>query len=104
MNLVDLRNQIEMLAWGPRGTDGLRAATASPSPVTVICAAFQDLRERTDLNDAEIELLRACCKIIRANHFYGLVNDAIEVETNLPPAPVMAAIIGAGIPATESQP
>jgi hypothetical protein len=94
MNLIDLRNQIETLAWGPRGTDGLRAATASPSPVMVICAAFQDMRERTDLSPFETETLRECCKIIRANHFYGLTQDALEVQANLPPSPEAITIAG----------
>jgi len=92
MNLTDLRNQIETIAWGPRGTNGLQAATAHASPVMVICAAFQEMRDRTDLVSFETETLRECCKMIRANQFHGLVDDAVEVEANLPPPPAAPAI------------
>ncbi len=87
MNLIDLRNQIDSLAWGPRGTDGLKGATATPSPVTVICAAFQDMRGRPDLDASETEILRACCQLIRANQWHGLAQDTVEVEAALPPPP-----------------
>jgi hypothetical protein len=87
MNLLDLRNQIDSLAWGPRGTDGLKAATVSPSPVTVVCMAFQDMRTRTDLNEGETEILRACCRLIRANQWHGLAQDTVEVEAALPSPP-----------------
>ncbi|MCA3696242.1 hypothetical protein [Aquidulcibacter sp.] len=91
MHLVELRNQIENLAWGPRGTDGLRAATASPSPVAVVCAAFQDMRGRSDLNEVETEILRACCQLIRSNQWHGLAQDTVEVEAALPPPPTLSA-------------
>jgi hypothetical protein len=91
MNLLDLRNQIDSLAWGPRGTDGLKAATVSPSPVAVVCMAFQDMRARTDLNQGETEILRACCQFIRVNQWFGLVQDAVEVEAALPPPPTLPA-------------
>ncbi len=87
MNLIDLRSRIETIAWGPSGTDALKVATASPSPVAVVCAAFEDMRNRTDLNEAEIELLRACCQIIRKNQFHGLASEAVNVEAALPPPP-----------------
>jgi hypothetical protein len=87
MNVTDLRNQIDTLAWGPRGSNALKVATASPSPVAVVCAAFQDLRERTDLNESETELLRACCRMIRTNQWYGLASDAVNIEAALPPPP-----------------
>jgi hypothetical protein len=106
MNIIDLRNQIDAIAWGPRGTDGLRMATTQASPAMSIKITFEDMKERDDLDQSEIEILRACCQFIRVNQWFGLVADATSVEAALPPkpAPVMAAIIGAGIPATEPQP
>ena len=101
MNLIELRNQIETLAWSDRGTDELKAATASPSPVSVIIAAFGDLKERVaELNDSEVEILRSSCQLIRNNQWYGLAADTVAVEAALP-APVRAAIIGAGTPAMD---
>jgi hypothetical protein len=94
MNLTDLRNQIETIAWGPRGTEGLQAATAHASPVLVICAAFQDLRARTDLISFETETLRDCCEVIRTYQFHGLAQDALEVQASLPPSPQAFAIAG----------
>jgi hypothetical protein len=94
MNLTDLRNQIETIAWGPRGTEGLQAATAHASPVMVICAAFQDMRERTDLTLFETETLRECCKMIRAHQFHGLAQEALEVQVSLPPSPQAFKIAG----------
>lgn len=92
MNLTDLRNQIETIAWGPRGTDSLQVATAHASPVMVICAAFQEMRDRTDLISFETETLRECCKMIRAYQFHGLAQDSLEVEANLPPPPAAPVI------------
>ncbi len=84
MNLIELRNQIETIAWGPRGTLALQAATASPSPVMVICAAFQDMRARSDLSTFETEVLRECCTMIRAHQWCGLVSEAVTVAASLP--------------------
>lgn len=85
MNITELRNQIEALAWGERGTDALRASTASPSPVSVIVAAFGDLKERVaSLTDFEIEVLRSCCRLIRENQWYGLASETVPVEAALP--------------------
>lgn len=88
MNILDLRSQIESLAWGPRGSADLQMATASPSPVTVVCAAFSELSKRPDRTDGETELLRACCQMIRTNQWYGLAVEAVTVEQSLPPPPV----------------
>ena len=102
MNLIELRNQIETLAWSDRGTDELKAATASPSPVSVIIAAFGDLKERiADLTNSEIEILRSCCRLIRENQWYGLASETVPVEAALPlPAYFEPGIVGAGSPAT----
>jgi hypothetical protein len=84
MNAIDLRNQIDTLAWGPRGTDELREATVQSSPAMVVKLAFEHMKDRQDLVETEIELLRSCCKIIRDNQWFGLVKDASIVEAGLP--------------------
>jgi hypothetical protein len=101
MNIIELSTQIHSLAWSDRGTDALKTATASPSPVAVIVAAFNDLKDRVeDLNENEIEILRSSCQLIRNNQWYGLAFETVAVETALP-APIMVAIVGAGLPATD---
>jgi hypothetical protein len=94
MNILELRNQIETIAWGPRGTNALRAATGHASPVMVIVDAFQDMRGRTDLTSFETETLRECCKLIRAHQWCGLVDEAIDVQAALPPSPAAFALAG----------
>lgn len=101
MNQIDLKNQIDTIAWGPRGTQELREAASHPSPVVACVGAFDHLKDRTDRDDQETEILRHACRLIRTNHWFGLVAEAVEVEASLPPAPIMAAIIGAGMPATQ---
>jgi hypothetical protein len=101
VSILELNSQIHALAWSARGTDALKTATASPSPVAVIVAAFSDLKDRVeDLNDSEIEILRSSCQLIRNNQWYNLALDTVAVEAALP-APVTAAIVGAGLPATD---
>jgi hypothetical protein len=87
MNPIDLKSQIDTLAWGPRGTAGLQAATAQASPAMTIKLAFDDMRAREDLNNSETEILRGCCQLIRTHQWFGLVDDAVTVEASLPPAP-----------------
>ena len=102
MNITELSTAINSLAWSDRGTLPLKEATASPSPVALIVAAFNDMRERVEeLNDNEIEILRSCCQFIRNNQWYGLALETVAVEAALP-APIMVAIVGAGSPATDS--
>lgn len=102
MNQIDLKNQIDTIAWGPRGTQELREAASHASPVVACVGAFNHLKDRTDRDDQETEILRHACRLIRTNHWFGLVAEAVEVEAGLPPAPVMAAIVGAGLPATQT--
>ena len=89
MNQIDLKNQIDTIAWGPRGTSELREAASHPSPVVACVTAFNHLKTRTDRDDQETEILRHACQLIRTNHWFGLVAEAVEVEASLP-APVMA--------------
>jgi hypothetical protein len=92
MNIIELSTQIHALAWGTRGTDALREATASPSPVSLIVAAFQGMRERVaDLNANETEILRTCCQLIRHHQWHGLAQVTVAVEASLPPPPVPPA-------------
>lgn len=87
MNQIDLKNALDALAWGPRGTKELALAASHPSPVVACVTAFNHFRIRSDLDESEIELLRAACRLIRTNHWFGLVAEAVEVEASLPPPP-----------------
>lgn len=84
MNIIDLRNQIDTIAWGPRGTDGLRLATTQASPAMSIKLTFEDMSARDDLDATETEILRGCCQQIRVNQWFGLVQEAAQVESSLP--------------------
>lgn len=87
MNQIDLKNALDTLAWSPRGTKELALAASHPSPVVACVTAFNHLKERTDLDEHETELLRHACRLIRTNHWFGLVGEAVEIETSLPPPP-----------------
>lgn len=87
MNQIELKNQIDVIAWGPRGTQELREAASHPSPVVACVGAFNHFQTRSDLDDHETELLRHACRLIRTNHWFGLVAEAVEVEASLPPPP-----------------
>lgn len=88
MNLTELRTQIEILAWGPRGNPTLQAATAHPSPVYVVDQAFTDLGARvSELDTQEVEILRNCCRIIREAQLMGKAGEAAAIEAMLPPMP-----------------
>lgn len=102
MSILDLRNQIDDLAIGPRGNDDLRAVISHASAVVVIVGAFEHLRTREDLVSSETEILRLCCRLIRTNFWHGLTEAAIAVEAALPPPPVPQIIQSAPEPeATE---
>lgn len=94
MNIIDLRNQIDNLAWGPRGNNNLRLATTQASPAMSIKIAFEDMRARDDLDDTEIKILRGCCQQIRLNQWFGLAEEAANIEAGLPHAPVASVLIG----------
>lgn len=102
MNLLDLKAKITDIADGPHGSPDM----LSVSPVVAIVSAFKGLRTVTDLSDDEVEILRACCELIAANAWHGFADEAALVLDALPPkpAPIMAAIVGAGIHATEARP
>jgi hypothetical protein len=105
MNQIELKNQIDVIAWGPRGTQELREAASHPSPVVACVGAFNHFKGRTDRNEQETEILRHACRLIRTNHWFGLVAEAVEVEANLPlPAYFEPGIVGAGMPATHVGP
>jgi hypothetical protein len=114
MNPLDLKAKITAIADGPHGSPDM----LSVSPVVAIVSAFKGLRTVTDLSEDEVEILRACCDLIAANNWHGSADEAALVSAALPPPPpppappappipaaseteepIMAAIVGAGIPA-----
>lgn len=103
MNQVDLKNALDALAWSPRGTKELALAASHPSPVVACVTAFNHLKDRTDRDEHETELLRAACQLIRTNHWFGLVGEAVEVETSLPPPPAPPAPHVMDITASEDE-
>jgi hypothetical protein len=40
---------------------------------------------RDDLDANETEILRGCCQQIRVNQWFGMAEDAAQVESSLPP-------------------
>jgi hypothetical protein len=101
MNLLDLKAKITDIADGPHGSPDM----LSVSPVVAIVSAFKGLKTVTDLSDDEVEILRACCDLIAANAWHGCADEAALVAAALPPkpAPIMTAIVGAGVPDVEAQ-
>lgn len=87
MSIIEMKTKIDTLAWGPQGTDELKAASAHPAPPMAIYLTFTHMRGRDDLDANEIEILRECCKMIRTNYWFGAYNDAMLTESRLPPPP-----------------